>query len=122
MTAAGRHVILRRMPVKSPEQVERMWKAAQFLPQTVRLLGTRYRALFLAHAQLCAPSGDAGHVADALAFTDFLMRQERVGLLDNERSACESDARALRRRFRLRRDGPSIQAIEKWKVLQWVGL
>ena len=40
---------------------------AQFLPQTVRLLGTRYRALFLAHAQLCRPQGDAGAVADALA-------------------------------------------------------
>ena len=110
------------MSAKITQQIERMWKAAQFLPQTVRLLGTRYRALFLAHAQLCEPSGDAGHVADAIAFADFMMRQERVGLLDNERAACASDARALRRRFRLRRDGPAVTAVEKWKVLQWVGL
>lgn len=106
----------------TPEPVERMWKTAQFLPQTVRLLGTRYRALFLAHARLCCPQGDASPVADALAFADFMFQQERVGLLDNERRALRSDARALRRRFRLRRQGESVSVREKWKVLQWLRL
>ncbi|OGS00541.1 MAG: hypothetical protein A2V88_05575 [Elusimicrobia bacterium RBG_16_66_12] len=105
-----------------PEPVERMWKTSQFLPQTVRLLGTRYRALFLAHAQLCRPSGDAGTVADAMAFVDFMFRQERVGLLDNERRALLADKRALRRRFRLKRNGEDVSASEKWKILQWIGL
>lgn len=104
------------------EPVERLWKTAQFIPQTVRFLGTRYRALFLAHAQNCRPSGDAAHVADALAFIDYMLQQERVGLLDNERRALRADRRALRRRFRLRRQGQDISAIERWKILQWIGL
>ncbi len=63
------------------DPVERLWKTARYLPQTVRLLGTRYRTLFLAHAQRCRPRGEAGIVADALAFADYLAKQERVGLL-----------------------------------------
>ncbi|MEK7382742.1 MAG: hypothetical protein AAB262_05585 [Elusimicrobiota bacterium] len=106
----------------TPGPIERMWKTSQFLPQSVRLLGTRYRALFLAHAQLCRPSGDAGPVADAMAFIDFMSRQERIGLLDNERRALKADKRALRRRFRLKRKGEDISASEKWKILQWLGL
>jgi hypothetical protein len=105
-----------------PESVDRLWKTAEFLPQTVRLLGTRYRSLFLAHAQLCRPSGDGAPVADALAFVDFMFRQERVGLLESERTALRRDARALSRRFRLRRKGADIQVVEKWKPLQWIGL
>ena len=104
------------------ESVERLWKTARYLPQTVRLLGTRYRTLFLAHAQRCHPRGEAGVVADALAFTDYLAKQERVGLLAPERAALARDARALRRRFRLRREGDAIEAIEKWKILQWLRL
>lgn len=104
------------------ESVDRLWKTAQFLPETVRLLGTRYRALFLAHARMCQPQGSALAVADALAFVDFMMKQERVGLLDNERTALRADGRALRRRFRLRRRGEAIEAVEKWKPLQWIGL
>ena len=110
------------MTQTSPEPVERMWKTAQFLPRTVRLLGTRYRALFLAHTQLCRPSGDAAPVADAMAFVDYMLRQERVGLLDNERKALQGDRRALRRRYRLKRKGEDISASEKWKILQWIGL
>lgn len=106
----------------TPEPVERMWKTAEFLPQTVRLLGTRYRALFLAHTQRCRPSGGAAPVADALAFVDFMFHQERVGLLDNERRALQGDERALRRRFRLKRKGEEVSASEKWKILQWIGL
>ncbi len=106
----------------TPEPVDRLWKSAQFLPQTVRLLGTRYRALFLAHAQLCRPLGDAGPIADALAFADWMTHQERVGLLDNERAALRRDARALARRYRLRRRGETVEAVEKWKPLQWIGL
>ena len=104
------------------ESIERLWKSAEFLPQTVRLLGTRYRSLFLAHAHLCRPTGDAAQIADAMAFVDFMFRQERVGLLENERAALRRDARALNRRFRLRREGESIEVIEKWKPLQWIGL
>ena len=104
------------------ESIDRLWKTAKFLPQTVRLLGTRYRSLFLAHAQLCRPRGDGAPVADALAFVDFMFRQERVGLLDNERSALRGDERALRRRFRLRRMGEAVEVVEKWKALQWIGL
>ena len=95
------------------ESVERLWKAARYLPQTVRLLGTRYRTLFLAYAQRCRPRGEAGVVADALAFADYLAKQERVGLLDPERAALRRDERALRRRFRLRRIGTEVEAIEK---------
>ena len=106
----------------TPEPVDRLWKTAAFLPRTVRLLGTRYRSLFLAHAQTCRPQGDGAPVADALAFVEFMSRQERVGLLDNERSALSADARALRRRFRLRRNGAAVEIVEKWKPLQWIGL
>ena len=105
-----------------PESIDRLWKSAEFLPQTVRLLGTRYRSLFLAHAQLCRPQGDGSPIADAIAFVDFMFLQERVGLLDSERSALRGDERALRRRFRLRRDGETIHVVEKWKPLQWIGL
>ncbi len=107
---------------ETPEPVTRLWKTAAHLPQTVRLLGTRYRALFLAHAAACRPTGDAATVADALAFADFLRRQERVGLLANEREAVRRDENALRRRYRLRREGENIQAVEKWIVFQWIGL
>jgi hypothetical protein len=106
----------------SPESVGRLWKSAEFLPQTVRLLGTRYRSLFLAHAQQCSPRGDGAAIADALAFVDFMASQERVGLLDNERSALSRDARVLQRRFRLRREGEAVEVVEKWKPLQWLGL
>ena len=104
------------------DSVERLWKTARYLPQTVRLLGTRYRTLFLAHAQRCRPRGASGVVADALAFAAYLSKQERVGLLAPERSALARDERVLRRRFRLRRDGNAIEAIEKWKIFQWLGL
>jgi hypothetical protein len=104
------------------EPIERLWKTAQFLPQSVRLLGTRYREQFTVHARLCRPRGEAAPVADALAFVEYMLRQERMGLLDNERTALRGDARALGRRFRLRRDGDEVEAIEKWKPLQWIGL
>jgi hypothetical protein len=100
--------------------VERLWQAARFLPQTVRLLGTRYRSMFLAHAQRCALSGDQPAVADALAFIDFMQSQNRVGLLPPERRALDVDGRRLRRRYRLRREGAVISAVEKWKILQWL--
>ena len=106
----------------TPQPVSRLWKTAEHLPQTVRLLGTRYRALFLAYAPHARPHGNASTVADALAFVEFMSRQERVGLLDSERAALRGDARALRRRFRLRREGEQVEAVEKWKPLQWIGL
>ena len=102
--------------------VERLWLSARFLPQSVRLLGTRYRALFLAYAAQCQPAGEDAPIADAMAFVDFMLRQDRVGLLAPEQRALQRDARELRRRFRLRRDGPRISAVEKWKILQWLNL
>ena len=106
----------------APEPVERLWKVARYLPQTVRLLGTRYRTLFMAYAQRCRPEGDAAVVADALAFMDFLAKQERVGLLAPEREALRGDSRRLRRRYRLKVTGDAVTATEKWKILQWIGL
>jgi hypothetical protein len=102
--------------------VSRLWKASALLPQSVRLLGTRYRSLFLAHAQECTPQGGDASVADALAFVEFMLVQERVGLLDSERAALQSDARRLRRRFKLLRDGAAVTAVEKWRVRQWIGI
>ena len=104
---------------KNP-QIQRLWQAARFLPMTARFLGTRYRSLFLAYARQNEPAGEAQPVADALAFIDFMSRQERLALLDPERGALRRDERALRRRFRLRRQGGRVEAVEKWKILQWL--
>ena len=106
----------------APEHVERLWQAARFLPQSVRLLGTRYRSLFVAYAQRVSSSGPLAAAADALAFVDFMFHQNRVALLDIERRALRSDERSLRRRCRLSRRGNEVQATEKWKVLQWLHL
>lgn len=100
--------------------LERLWQAARFLPQSVRLLGTRYRSLFVAYAQQFNSEGQARAVADALAFVDFMFKQNRVGLLDPEQKALRMDARALRRRYRLSRQSGSVSAVEKWKILQWL--
>ena len=106
---------------RSPE-VERLWQSARFMPQTVRLLGTRYRALFLAYARSWETSGDAPHVADALAFIDFMLAQNRLALLPPEQRALRRDGKALRRRFRLKRRQGTVMATERWKILQWLGL
>jgi hypothetical protein len=102
--------------------VERLWQSARFLPQTVRLLGTRYRALFLAYAHQVEAAGENTAVADALAFVDFMFRQDRVALLGPEQRALREDGRRLRRRFRLKRNGNTVNAQEKWKILQWLRL
>jgi hypothetical protein len=100
--------------------VERLWQAARYLPESVRLLGTRYRSLFLAHAQLCEAGGDAASVADAMAFIEFMRLQNRLGLLPLEQRALSKDERRLRKRYRLIREGRSVSAKEKWKILQWL--
>jgi hypothetical protein len=105
-----------------PAHVERLWQAARYLPQSVRLLGTRYRSLFVAHAHQTKPTGNLAPVADALAFVDFMLRQSRVALLENERRALRADDRALRRRFRLTRRPGEVAAFEKWKIRQWLRL
>lgn len=102
--------------------VERLWQTAGHLPQSVRLLGTRYRTMFLAYAQDFHAQGDAAQVADALAFVDFMLSQSRVALLGPEQRALRSDASRLRRRFRLKRQGANVSAVEKWKILQWLRL
>lgn len=100
--------------------VERLWQTSRFIPQSVRLLGTRYRSLFLAYARQCEPSGDHAAIADALSFIEFMLKQNRVALLELERRALHNDARQLRRRFRLHREGGVISARERWKILQWL--
>jgi len=107
---------------KDAADVERLWKTARFLPQSVRLLGTRYRALFLAYARQTDARGDNAAIADALAFIDFMFRQNRMALLKPESRALRDDHRMLRRRFTLSREGQTVQAKEKWKVLQWLHL
>jgi hypothetical protein len=102
--------------------VERLWQTARFLPQSVRLLGTRYRALFIPYAQQFSAVGEAAPVADGIAFVDWMFRQNRVALLVPEQRALRNDERALRRRYRLKRDGKTVAAVEKWKVLQWLRL
>lgn len=113
---------MRIMAEQERAEVERLWQAARYMPQSVRLLGTRYRALFLAYAASASSSGEARAVADALAFIEFMFKQDRVGLLEPEQKALRSDARALRRRFRLKRADGGVTAVEKWKVLQWLHL
>lgn len=108
--------------VAPPKDVERLWRASQYIPRSVRLLGTRYRPLFLAHAKLVEPAGDHAPVADALSFIEFMFRQVRVALLDPERKALRSDARLLKRRFSLRSEGKIITARERWMILQWLNL
>lgn len=110
------------MEAPEKERVERLWQSARFIPRSVRLLGTRYRSLFLAHAQDCSAQGETAAVADALTFIDFMLRQERVALLPPERQALLADRRALRRRYRLKRGEGGVTAVERWKVLQWLGL
>ncbi len=102
--------------------VERLWKTSRYIPRSVRLLGTRYRSLFAAYAKDWEPAGPDPAVADALAFLDFMFRQNRVALPVTEYKALRSDQRLLRRRFRLRREGKSISVIERWKILQWLHL
>ena len=100
--------------------LQRLWQAARYLPQSVRLLGTRYRSLFVAYAQQFKPQGQDAAIADALGFVDFMFKQNRVGLLDLEQRALRRDARTLRRRYRLARQGESVSVVEKWKILQWL--
>ena len=108
--------------MKDAAHVDRLWRSARFLPQSVRLLGTRYRALFLAYAQQVQASGELATVADALAFIEFMFRQNRVALLKPEVRALKADESHLRRRFRLSRDGQAVMASEKWRILQWLRL
>jgi hypothetical protein len=110
------------MTQKQEAEVERLWQSARYLPQTVRLLGTRYRALFVAYAQQHPSKGEARAVADAMAFVHWMLRQDRVGLMPLEQKALRGDETRLRRRFRLKRDGASVSAVEKWKITQWLGL
>ncbi len=104
------------------ETIERLWQAARFLPQTVRLLGTRYRTLFLAYALGARAAGEAAAVADALAFAEFMLGQDRIALLPPELRAVRADARALRRRYRLVRAGGEVRAALRWRILRWLRL
>lgn len=106
--------------ISEAAEVDRLWKTSRYLPQSVRLLGTRYRALFLAHARQCRPSGPGGEIADALAFLDFMQRQERLALLAPEQRALSADARPLKRRFRLKREGQTVSATPRWRIFQWL--
>jgi hypothetical protein len=108
---------------KGPTQAtHRLWLCARYLPETARMLGSRYRALFLAFAPLTRPEGDAAPVADALAFADFMLRQHRIALLAPELSALRRDARHLRRRYSLLRRGEVVTAVPKGRIRRWLGL
>ena len=110
------------MGTKSSEATHRLWLCARYLPETVRLLGTRYRALFLAYAPRTRPEGDAAAVADALSFADFMRGQHRIALLVPEISALRRDARHLRRLYRLLRRGEVVTAVPKGRLRRWLGL
>ncbi len=104
------------------QATHRLWLCARYLPETARLLGSRYRALFLSYAPRTRPEGDAAAVADALAFTDFILGQHRITLLAPELSALRRDARHLRRRYRLLRRGEAVTAAPKSRLRRWLGL
>jgi hypothetical protein len=104
------------------EATQRLWVSARYLPETARLLGTRYRALFLSYASSTRPEGDDSAVADSLAFADFMLHQNRIALLATELSALRRDARYLRRRYSLLRQGEVATAIPKGKLRRWLGL
>ncbi|MCX5794052.1 MAG: hypothetical protein NTY77_00980 [Elusimicrobia bacterium] len=104
------------------QTTHRLWLCARYLPETARLLGTRYRALFLSYAPRTRPEGDAATVADALAFADFMLGQQRIALLAPELSALRRDARHLQRRYRLLRRGEAVTAVPKGKLRRWLGL
>jgi hypothetical protein len=105
-----------------PTALERLWRSAHYLPESARLLGTRYRALFLSYAGHSRPEGDIPALADALAFTEFVQRQQRLALLPPELTALRRDARHLRRGYRLCRQGDVVTAVEKGRLRRWLGL
>ena len=47
--------------------------------------------------------------ADAIAFVDFMFRQNRVALLMPEQRALRNDERVLRRRYSLKRNGATVR-------------
>ena len=85
-------------------------------------LGDAPDVSFAAYAEDCSPTGPEPAIADALAFIEFMFRQNRVALAVTEYNALRSDRRMLVRRFRLKREGNSISVVEKWKILQWLHL
>ena len=100
----------------------RLWHSARFLPESARMLGTRYRALFLSYAPGARPEGDAAAVADALAFAEFMLAQHRIALLASEFSALRRDAGHLRKLYSLRREGDVVSAVPKGRLRRWLGL
>ena len=110
------------METGTSHATQRLWLCARYLPETARLLGTRYRALFLTYAPSTRPEGDAAALADALAFTDFMLHQNRITLLTPELSALRRDARHLRRCYRLLRNGETVTAVPKGMLRRWLGL
>jgi hypothetical protein len=110
------------MEPETTQTTHRLWLCARYLPETARLLGTRYRALFLSYAPRTRPEGDAPAVADAMAFADFMLCQHRIALLAPELSALRRDARHLRRRYRLLRDGKAVTALPKGILRRCLGL
>ncbi len=98
----------------------RLVESARYLPRSVRLLGTRYRPLFLAHARQCTVEGDDSAVADAMAFAEFMLKQDRLALMPPEQIALRRDSKILRKHFRLKRDGATLQAVRRWKIMAWL--
>jgi len=104
------------------EATNRLWRCARYLPESARLLGTRYRALFMRYAPGTRPEGEAPAVADALAFADYMLRQNRIALLAPEFAALRRDSRHLRRLYSLLRSGEAVTAVPKGRLRRWLGL
>ncbi|MDD5657724.1 MAG: hypothetical protein PHF00_10780 [Elusimicrobia bacterium] len=101
---------------------ERLWLCSRFLPESALRLGKRYRAMFLVYANGVRPGGKLAVVADAMAFAEFSTRQRRVALNPAELATLRREARRLRRRYRLARDGAAVTAVEKGALRRWLGL
>jgi hypothetical protein len=92
------------------------------LPESARLLGSRYRAMFLAYAPGTKPWGEASIAADALAFAEFTLGQRRVALNPPELGVLRREARRLRRRYVLTREGEKVRVTEKGPLRRWLGI
>ncbi len=101
---------------------KRLWRASLFLPESTRLLGTHYRFIFEAHAAESLPAGESPAAADALAFIEFALRQERIALSPRQAAAMRRDARRMGRRFKLSRRDNTVSVRERYRWLRWIGL
>ncbi len=106
--------------VKTSQEMGRLVECARYLPQSVRLLGTRYRGLFLAYARQCSASAENQAVADAMAFAEFMLGQDRLALMPPERKALRRDVAKLKKSYRLKRKESQVTAVKRWAIFRWL--